>query len=190
MSRFPRLAVLAAAAALLAAAAPVSAPASGDGPTATASKACSVNDSRSYGTTYVLAIRARNVGCRKARKRVRAFHACRDGARGRCPNLGRWNCHENRTFGTGSFTSKVTLQARREAREAHLHAVDLAPFAALAVYVPEVLFQGVEHRLRGQLGALAVQVDPVRLADDLLLAVDLHRVAVLAAGREQLDHVE
>jgi hypothetical protein len=107
MSRFPRLAVLIAAAALLAFAAPTSAPASGDGPTATASKTCSVNDSRSYGTTYVLAIRARNVGCRKARKRVRAFHACRDGARGRCPNLGRWNCHENRTFGTGSFTSKV-----------------------------------------------------------------------------------
>ena len=88
MSRFPRLAVLIAAAALLVAAAPTSAPASGDGPTATASKSCSVGDSRSYGTTYVLSIRARNIGCRKARKKVRAFHACRDGARGRCPNLG------------------------------------------------------------------------------------------------------
>jgi hypothetical protein len=114
MSRFPRLAVLIAAAALLVAAAPTSAPASGDGPTATASKSCSVGDSRSYGTTYVLAIRARRVSCRKAKERVRAFHACRDGARGRCPNLGRWNCHENREVGRGSFTSKVRCKRGRK----------------------------------------------------------------------------
>jgi hypothetical protein len=36
------------------------------------------------------------VSCRKARERVRAFHACRPGPRGRCPNLGAWNCSENR----------------------------------------------------------------------------------------------
>jgi hypothetical protein len=107
MSRFPRLAVLFAAAALLIAAAPTSAPATGDGPTATASKMCSVGDSRSYGTTYVLWIRARHMSCRKAKKKVRAFHACRQGARGRCPNLGRYNCHENRDFGRGSFYSTV-----------------------------------------------------------------------------------
>jgi hypothetical protein len=107
MSRFPRIAVLIAAATVLVAAAPTSAPASSDGPSATASARCSVGDSRSYGTTYVLSIRKRHVSCRKARERVRAFHACRDGARGRCPNLGRWNCHENREVGRGSFTSKV-----------------------------------------------------------------------------------
>ena len=107
MSRFTRLLVLATAAALLVAGAPVSAPAAGDGPTATASKACSVGDSQSYGTTYVLSIRARSVKCRKARERVRAFHGCREGARGRCPNLGRWNCTENRDFGQGSFYSNV-----------------------------------------------------------------------------------
>ena len=107
MSRFPRLAVLFAAASLLVAVAPTSAPATGDGPTATASKSCSVGDSQSYGTTYVLFIRARHMSCRKARKKVRAFHACRQGARGRCPNLGRYNCHENREFGRGSFYSTV-----------------------------------------------------------------------------------
>ena len=107
MSRFPRLVVLLAAAALLVAAAPASAPATNDGPTATASKMCSVGDSRSYGTTYVLWIRARSMSCRKAKKKVRAFHACRDGARGRCPNLGRYNCSENREFGRGSFYSTV-----------------------------------------------------------------------------------
>jgi hypothetical protein len=106
MSRFPRLAVMLAAAALLTAAVPGSAPAA-DGPTATASKRCSVGDSRSYGTTYVLSIRARRVSCRKARERIRAFHRCRKGKRGRCPNLGAWNCHENREIGRGSYTSKV-----------------------------------------------------------------------------------
>ena len=107
MSRFPRLALLLAAAALLVSAAPASAPAAGDGPTATAAKSCAVRDSQSYGTTYVLSINARNVRCRKARERVRAFHACRQGARGRCPDLGRWNCSENRDFGRGSFYSNV-----------------------------------------------------------------------------------
>jgi hypothetical protein len=107
MSRFSRLVVLVAAASLLVAAAPASAPATDDGPTATASKACAVGDSQSYGTTYVLWIRARNVGCRKARERVRAFHACRQGARGHCPNLGSWNCSENRDSGAGSFYSTV-----------------------------------------------------------------------------------
>ena len=107
MSRFPRLAVLIAAAALLVSAAPASAPAAGDAPTATASASCSVGDSQSYGTTYVLSINKRNVSCRKARERVRALHACRDGARGRCPNLGRWNCSENSDFGRGSFYSNV-----------------------------------------------------------------------------------
>jgi|SRR5215210_2310072 len=113
MSRFSRLVVLLAATALLVAAVPGSAPATDDGPTATASKVCSVGDSRSYGTTYVLSIRARHMSCRKARKKVRAFHACRQGARGRCPNLGRYNCHENREFGQGSFYSNVRCKRGR-----------------------------------------------------------------------------
>ena len=103
MSRFSRLVVLLAAAALLTAAAP----AASAEPIATAAKRCAVKDSRSYGTTYVLSIRARNVSCRKARERVRAFHECRQGKRGYCPNLGAWNCTEDRESGAGSYTSKV-----------------------------------------------------------------------------------
>ena len=115
MSRFSRVVVLLAAVSLLVAAAPASAPAAEEGPTATASKTCSVRDSRSYGTTYVLWIRARRVTCRKARERVRAFHKCRQGARGRCPNLGRWNCHENRgPFGAGGFYSTVKCAKGRK----------------------------------------------------------------------------
>ena len=118
MSRFPHLAVLLAAAALLVAAAPTSAPAAGDGPTATAAKSCDVKGERSYPTNYVLWIRARHVSCRKARERVRAFHRCRKagskGARGHCPNLGRWNCTENRTYGTGSFYSVAKCKRGRK----------------------------------------------------------------------------
>jgi len=113
MTRFPRLAVLLAAAALLTAAAPATAPAA-DAPTATAAKSCGVKDSRSYGTTYVLSIRAKRVSCRKARERVRAFHDCRPGKRGRCPNLGAWNCSENRESGAGSYTSDVKCKKGRK----------------------------------------------------------------------------
>ena len=107
MSRFPRLAVLLAAAALTLVAAPAGAPAASDGPTATVSRTCSVGDSRSYGTTYVLKITARNVGCRRARRLVRAFHKCRPGARGRCRRVDGYRCRENRDYGRGSFYSNV-----------------------------------------------------------------------------------
>ena len=107
MSRFSRLAVLATAAAFLVAATPASAPAAGDGPTATAARACSVGDSQSYGTTYVLWIRARHIGCRGARRLVRRFHECRQGPRGHCPSPGDWSCTENRDSGVGSFYSTV-----------------------------------------------------------------------------------
>jgi len=108
MSRFPRLVVLLAAAALLIAVAPSGAPASSsDGPTATASRSCSVGDSRSYGTTYVLWIRARHASCRRARKVVRGFHKCRRGATGRCGSFNGWHCSEDRQYGRGSFYSTV-----------------------------------------------------------------------------------
>ena len=117
MSRFSRLVVLAAVAAFLIAAAPASAPAAGDGPTATAAKSCSVKDSQSYNTTYVLWIRARRVSCRKARERIRAFHACRHrngGKRGRCSNLGAWHCSEDRTRGVGSYDSVAKCKHNRK----------------------------------------------------------------------------
>ena len=114
MSRFSRLAVLAVVAGLLVAAAPASAPAAGDGPTATAAKSCSVGDSQSYGTTYVLWIRARHVGCNKARERVRAFHACRQGKKGHCSDLGAWHCSENRDGGAGSYYSITKCKHNRK----------------------------------------------------------------------------
>ena len=83
------------------------APASNGEPAASAARTCSVGDSQSYGTTYVLWIRARHIGCRRARKNVRAFHKCRKGPKGHCKHFNGWTCHERRTYGRGSFDSKV-----------------------------------------------------------------------------------
>ena len=108
MSRFPRLAVLLAATALALVAAPAAAPAaSDDAPTANASGRCGVGDSRGYGTTYVNWIRTRNVGCRRARRLVRAFHKCRPGATGRCPRVDGYRCRENRDYARTLYQSTV-----------------------------------------------------------------------------------
>jgi hypothetical protein len=77
----------------------------GAGPVASAAKLCSVGDSQSYGTTYVIWIRARHASCRRARKVVRGFHKCRRGPKGHCRHFNGWTCSENRTFGRGSFDS-------------------------------------------------------------------------------------
>jgi hypothetical protein len=86
------LAVLAAIAAL-AALAPA---AVADSPTATASKSCSVGNSRDYGTTYVLKISVKNTSCRAGKSLIRAFHACRPGKSGRCGRVSGYSCSESR----------------------------------------------------------------------------------------------
>ena len=65
-------------------------------PGAVASKSCDVGNSRSYGTTYVVSIYARNISCTRARGVVRGFHACRPGKRGRCSRFSGWRCSEYR----------------------------------------------------------------------------------------------
>ena len=109
MSTFPRLAPLLAVGAMVAFPA---GSATAEAPTATASKTCKVGDSRSYGTTYVLSIRARNVSCRKARRVVRAFHACRPGKAGRCRHrVLRFRCRESRFNSTSTqYDSRVTCR--------------------------------------------------------------------------------
>jgi len=88
------------------------APAAADAaPTAEASKSCSVGNSRGYGTTYVLSIKASGVSCRKAKNVVKAFHACRPGRSGRCSRVDGWSCSENR-FNRSStqYSSRVTCR--------------------------------------------------------------------------------
>jgi hypothetical protein len=71
-------------------------PSASAGPTAVAAKSCSVGDSRSYNTTYVLGIRAYGTSCRSARRLIRAFHACRPGKRGHCGHVKGYRCRESR----------------------------------------------------------------------------------------------
>jgi hypothetical protein len=78
---------------------------------AQAAKSCRVGDTRGYGTTYVLGIRASGVSCRSARRLVRAFHACRPGKSGRCPRVSRYRCSESRfNKSSQSYDSRVTCR--------------------------------------------------------------------------------
>ena len=78
------------------------------GPVAAASKSCDEGNSRSYGTTYVFAISARNISCTRARRVIRAFHDCRPGKRGRCPRFSGWRCSERRfNVSRQSYDSRV-----------------------------------------------------------------------------------
>ncbi|HLM10574.1 MAG TPA: hypothetical protein VK307_12725 [Thermoleophilaceae bacterium] len=96
---------------LLAALAVPSGAGAASGPTAEASRTCGVGDSQSYGTTYVLGIRARNVSCRRARRLVREFHDCRPGKTGRCPRVSGYRCREDRFRKIPTqYSSRVTCR--------------------------------------------------------------------------------
>ena len=114
MHRSRRIAITLAPLALLTAIAPAPVPAStGDEPTATAARKCSANGYSGYGTDYVYSpITARNVTCRRARRLVRAFHACRPGKTGRCPRVDGYSCSENR-FNKSRFQYDSIATCRR-----------------------------------------------------------------------------
>lgn len=97
--------------ALLVAVAALASSASAAGPGATASKSCPRGDERSYGTTYVTAISVSNTSCRNGRKLIRAFHACRPGASGKCASVKGYSCSEHRyNKGRISYDSNVTCR--------------------------------------------------------------------------------
>jgi hypothetical protein len=87
----------------------------GAAPSADASRACSVGNTRSYGTTYVLSISARRVTCSRAREIVRAFHACRPGKSGRCPRVAGYSCSEER-FNRSRLSYDSRVICRRGAK--------------------------------------------------------------------------
>jgi hypothetical protein len=95
--------------AVLAVCAALAPPALADAPTATASKSCSVGNSRSYGTTYVLSIKASGTSCRSARSVIKAFHGCRPGKSGKCSRVSGYRCSESRfNKSSQSYDSRVT----------------------------------------------------------------------------------
>ena len=105
MRLFCLLALLAACAAALT---PTASAASTD---ATAAKGCSVGDSRSYGTSYVLKISVSGTSCRSGKSLIRAFHVCRPGKSGRCPRVKRYNCSESRFDRISTqYSSRVTCR--------------------------------------------------------------------------------
>ena len=95
----------------LAACAALAPTASADAPDATASKGCSVGDTRSYGTSYVLKISVSGTSCRSGKSLIRAFHDCRPGKSGRCGRVKRYNCSESRFDRiTTQYSSRVTCK--------------------------------------------------------------------------------
>jgi hypothetical protein len=71
-------------------------------PSAAASTSCHLTASqqRHLGTTYVLNVKVKGVGCAKAKKVVKAYHACRHehGKAGKCSKKvsGGWKCSDKR----------------------------------------------------------------------------------------------
>jgi hypothetical protein len=84
-------------------------------PTATAASTCDVSkDGRKLGATYVTALSATKVSCTKAKKAVKAFHACRrahGGVKGTCRSFGGYSCKETRKAIPTQFSAKVTCSA-------------------------------------------------------------------------------
>ena len=97
--------------AVLAVAVAALAPSAGARPAGAAAKGCSVGDSRSYGTTYVLKISVSGTSCRSGRRLIRAFHSCRPGNSGKCPSVKGYSCSEHRfNKSRTSYDSKVTCR--------------------------------------------------------------------------------
>jgi hypothetical protein len=71
------------------------------GPQAHVARRCGLRGvRRKLGPTYTTSLKARRVGCRKARWLVTAHYDCRvrnGGRDGRCGRVGRWNCGERRS---------------------------------------------------------------------------------------------
>ncbi|MFL5847244.1 MAG: hypothetical protein ACJ762_21415 [Solirubrobacteraceae bacterium] len=84
-------------------------------PAAAQARNCPIapSESGSFGVTYVLKITATGTTCGKAKKLVRAFHACRKahGIQGRCTKkvLG-YSCSEQRTTTTTQMSGKVSCK--------------------------------------------------------------------------------
>jgi hypothetical protein len=71
-------------------------------PSAAAASSCHLSsyEQRHLGTSYVLNVKVKKVGCSKAKKVVKAYHSCRHqhGKAGRCAKKvsGGWKCSDKR----------------------------------------------------------------------------------------------
>ena len=104
-----RLGLLATFAAVLAVPAPAAAAAA---PVAEAARSCDIGSGRGYGTTYVTSIRASGTSCRRAKRVIKAYHACRPGRAGRCGRRVRgYRCNEGtRDRSPVAYDARVTCR--------------------------------------------------------------------------------
>ena len=120
MSRTIRLFIALAATALIAA---IPASATADGPTADASRNCSLaGQSRDFPpASYVTSLRVFNTTCRKGKRVIRAYHRCRQangGRNGRCPNrVLRFRCREGARQSVPGVQYNARVVCRRGARK-------------------------------------------------------------------------
>ena len=76
-----------------------------------AAKSCDVGNTRGYGTTYVIKISAKKVGCSDAKRLVKAYHGCRPGKTGKCARVNGFSCSESRfNKSSQSYDSNVTCK--------------------------------------------------------------------------------
>ena len=79
---------------------------------AEAARSCDIGSGRGYGTTYVTSIRASGTSCRRAKRVIKAYHACRPGRAGRCGRRVRgYRCNEGtRDRSPVAYDARVTCR--------------------------------------------------------------------------------
>ena len=122
MSRTVRLVLALAATALVAA---IPATATADGPSASASRNCSLPGNSGQTdyppASYVTSIRVFNTTCRKGKSVIKAYHRCRKangGRNGRCPNrVQRFRCREGARQSVPGVQYSAKVTCRRGGRK-------------------------------------------------------------------------
>jgi hypothetical protein len=120
MPRTLRIAFALAATALIVA---IPATASAEGPSASASRTCSLKgQQRDFPpASYVTSLRVFNTSCRKGKSVIRGYHKCRKangGANGRCPNrVLRFRCTEGARQAVPGVQYNATVTCRRGTRK-------------------------------------------------------------------------
>ena len=101
----------------------IPAAASADGPSASASRGCSIKgQQRDFPpASYVTSLRVFNASCRKGKSVIRGYHKCRKangGANGRCPNrILRFRCTEGAREAVPGVQYNAKVTCRRGARK-------------------------------------------------------------------------
>ena len=93
---------------------PASARSGGESGPAAKRAACDISgQQQDLGTSYVTSLKARNMGCKKAKNLVKAYHQCRHdngGADGKCNGVSGYSCNEDRETAPSQFNAKAVCK--------------------------------------------------------------------------------